>query len=327
VAAVLRDPTFRALASAAVLIGLWFGYGPVPHWQPVRTQLLRHEWKQCADVVLLGDSSTLWTLRPELIEDELGGGYRVVNFAFTGILFSDQHYLSVAEGVLDTSRPHSTVVLAVNSSNSRRAAAAGPSTFAWEAGVLKQQLAEGHRPTAVVEWDEQLALRLQPRGLCAFLWNLCPWGDELTIGYNGAQPMTQVPADETRLVPMIIEANRRRPLYDLTELQPLVQWIAKLRAKDVQVIAYVERDRPAIAPLNVAAGFDPARIAQLLRDAGANVIEYPADLTTVDGVHLDVTSARRWSRALGKVLAEVLPSRPAAPGGRCPWPNQSDERR
>lgn len=324
-----KDPTFRALACAAILIALWFAYGPTPQIQPPRVTNLRFEWKHCADVVLVGDSTVAWPLQPEVIEDELGGGYRVVNFGFVAVTLTYQAYLAAAEEVLDPSASHRAVVIAVNFSNSRRAAVVRGNSFKRERGLLDQALRDGRKPSTELDWHDELDVRLKPRGLCWFLWKLCPWGGQLGLGYNGQLKTTQYPVDETRLVPAIVDQNRApAPLYDQASLDAtLLQWIKGLRAHGVDVIAYVESDRPAIAPLNEAAGYDRSKLARQLRDAGASVIDYPSDLTTVNGVHLDPSSAVRWSHELGKGIAAHLPARPAASTERCPWPLQSSDRK
>jgi hypothetical protein len=321
----LRDPTFRALACAAALIALWFAFGPIPEVQPPRQTALRLGWKHCADVVLLGDSTVVWRLQPEAIEDELPG-YRVANFGFRATGFTDEAYLAAGVDVLDPTTPHRTVVIAASSSNIR------PDDvdydgFALERRGLKKMLANARQPSLDLDWHDQLDLRLRARGLCFFLWKACPWSAERLLGYNGELTSTQYPHDETLLIPSVENQNAAPPpLYDQALLdKTLLHAITDMRAHGIDVVSYVERDRPGIAESNIAVGFDRARLEQQLRDAGATVIGVPEDLTTMNGVHLDPASALRWSRTIGKELAARLPAHTAS-SERCPWPLQSKDR-
>ena len=54
----MKDPTARALALAGCLIAIWFCAGPFPQHQAETQTELRHEWRHCADVVLVGVSRT-----------------------------------------------------------------------------------------------------------------------------------------------------------------------------------------------------------------------------------------------------------------------------
>jgi hypothetical protein len=321
-----RDPTFRALALAGWLIAIWFCAGPFPQHQADTQTQLRHEWRHCADAVLVGDSLLEWGLHPEVIEDELRGAYRVVNFGYLNISLLNDGYMTAAEAVLDPATPHRTMIAIVTSANVSIPSAQNH-RFEREARDIAAARRAGHPPSVDLDWHDELDLRLRPRGLCGLLWNLCSSGSRQPIGYNGHLPVFASWHDETFAIPEAIDTfSPDEPMFDGPSLEPLVRRIQELRRRGVDVIAYVAPDVPAIAALSGPRGYDPARYEQQLRGAGAVVVAYPSDLTTFDGAHLDPPSALRFSSALGRVLAARLPPRAAAPSGRCAWPLQASRR-
>jgi hypothetical protein len=323
----VKDPTARALALAGCLIAIWFCAGPFPQHQAETQTQLRHEWRQCADVVLVGDSALEWALHPEIIEDELRGGYRVVNFGYLNISLLNDAYMAGAEAVLDPGTPHHTMVINVTSENVSVLSTQNH-RFEREARDIAAARRAGHPPAVELDWHDELDLRLRPRGLCGLVWNLCSSGSQQLIGYNGHLPVITSWHDETFRIPEAIDTySPDEPMFDEPTVEPLVRRVRELRGRGVEVIAYVTADVPAIAALSGPRGYHPAWYEQKLRDAGAVVVDYPADLTTFDGAHLDPRSARRLSHALGQVLAAHLPPRAAAPSGRCPWPLQTGQRR
>ncbi len=100
---------------AGCLIAIWFFFGPVPDHRADTQLLVRQEWSHCADVVMIGDSSLEFGVRPEIVEAEQASPYRVVNFAELWASVSDVEYLDAAEAVLDPSSPHRTMVISINS--------------------------------------------------------------------------------------------------------------------------------------------------------------------------------------------------------------------
>jgi len=317
------EPTFRALALAGGLIAIWFGAGPFPQHQAETQTQLRHEWRQCADVVLVGDSALGWGLHPEVIEDELHGAYRVVNFGYLNISLLNDAYMAGAEAVLDPRTPHRTMIVGITSSNVSLLSAQNH-RFEREARDIAAARRAGHPPSVDLDWHDELDLRLRPRGLCGLLWNLCSSGSRQPIGYNGHLPVFTSWHDETARIPEEIDTlSPEEPVYDERTVEPLFRRIHELHQRGIDVIAYVAPDLPAIAAVSGPRGYDPAWYERQLRGAGAVVVAYPPDLTTFDGVHLDPPSARRFSHALGRVVAAAMPPRAAVPAGRCAWPLQT----
>ena len=320
------EPTFRALALAACLIAIWFCAGPFPQHQAETQTQLRHEWRHCADVVLAGDSTLAWGLDPEIIEDELRGVYRVVNFGYLNISLLNDAYLAGAEAVLDPRTPHRAMVVILTSSN-----VSVPSTnnhrFEREARDIEAARQAGHPPSVELDWRDELDLRLRPRGLCGLLWNLCASGSQQPIGYNGQLPVITSWHDETARIPEQIDTFKFDDLmFDQPSVEPLFRRVRELRRRGVDVIAAVAPDLPAIAEISGLRGYHPTWYEQELREAGAVVVAYATDGTTFDGVHLDPPSARRFSHAVGRALAARMPPRAQAPGERCAWPLQTSRR-
>ena len=68
-------------------------------------------WKQCADVVLMGDSRTQRNLSPAEMARHVTG-YRIFNYAFDSAGFSAE-YLLAGEGVLDPQSPKKILILGI----------------------------------------------------------------------------------------------------------------------------------------------------------------------------------------------------------------------
>jgi hypothetical protein len=217
----------------------------------------------------------------------------------------DANYLDAAEKVLDGD--DRTLVISITSWNSS-ASSAHPYD------VEAKDLASGPPPSVELDWHDQLDLRLAPRGLCALLWNACPWQTRLALGPGGQFVVDQWRDDETIDIPTATAFFATKPRADL---DPLYRRIAELRQRGVRVVAYVERDRPLIAAIS---HLDRGPIESALRAAGAIVLDYPADLPTRDGTHLTHAAAQRWSAELGAALAKLLPHRDHAATTRCAWP-------
>jgi hypothetical protein len=317
---VLEDPTFRTLGLASCLIVVWFLFGPFPDHQAPRQLLVRHDWRQCADVVLVGDSSLLIGVRPEIVEAQLASSYRVASFGYPDGSLSDLAYLDAAEAILDPSSPGRTMVFSITSANTNFISAKYDA-YGREGRELATARAAGHPPSLALDWTDELDLRLRPRGVCWSLWGVCSWGMQKVFGYNGQYTFPTSWYDPTYFLPQLItDYDTDEALYSDTNDARMFQRIAELVRRGVGVVAYVERDYPRYAEVTEAHGYDPARLARELRATGATVLDYPEDLSTYDGEHLDRPSQERFSRLLGQALARRLPPRTHAPTGHCRWP-------
>jgi hypothetical protein len=295
------------------LIAVWFAAGPYPRHQAPRQAALRHEWRACADVVLAGDSSVAWVLDPAAVEAELPNT-RVVNFGYVNLGIADDDYLDATEHVLDP-RGHGTVVLGINATDLSPEAA---HPYAREG----KEIRAGRPPAVELDWRDELDLRSRPRGLCAFLWNLCKSGSWQPLGANGFMPMTTSWRDETDAVPDFIATfEGSGELYPDTAFEPVLRHVRDMRARGVDVIAYI--DGGTAERLAAARGFDPGKLARRLTEAGAVVMPNPAGLRTFDGEHFDARSADQFAHALGRLIATRAPARDAMLSGRCAWPVQS----
>jgi hypothetical protein len=318
---VLGDPTFRALGLASCLISIWFVAGPFPDHHANTQLLLRHEWKHCADVVLVGDSSLVIGVHPETIEAELASPYRVVSFGILDASLSERPYLDAAEDVLDPSSPHRMIVVSITSDNVSLIAA---SKHSWK-HQTDDLTARARPPSLTLDWRDELDLRLRPRGLCAVLWNVCSWMTEKQLGYNGRFTIYKAWHDETFRIPDVqADYEDDEPGYSHKDLEVLLQRIVEMKQRGVDVVGYVERDHPLFAKITAAHGYDPAQIERELRATDVEVIDYPTDaLSTFDGVHLDAPAQDKLSHLLGRTLARRLPPHALPLGPSCPWPLQT----
>ena len=284
---------------------------------------LRQEWRQCADVVVVGDSTASIAVMPDVVEDQLRG-YRVANFGFATTFLSDAAYEAAAENVLDPATPSRAVVIDVNYQDV--AHGGGRSYFNRQRKEAESGRRAGRGPSLALDWHDELDLRLRPRGLCFLLWGSCPWGARMPLDYNGRLPMVTTTHDATLAIPDVVsELGTSELSYGPPSVEPLARWIRKLREQHIEVIVYVERN-PTIDPLTLPIGYVPSWYEAQFRDAGAVVLDWPEGLESFDGRHLDDASARRLSISLGRALAARLSPRTDAPGGRCAWPTQSRDR-
>jgi hypothetical protein len=308
---LFHDRTARALASALALIALWAWQGPMTKHNVDSQQLVRRGWKQCADVVVVGDSTVRQNIYTGIVEQALGDTYRVANFGYPAQAIIDDDYLTAAERVLDPSNPDRTMVISVSSWNSSLVAT----------HVYRNEGKQLARATATLGWRDELDLRLASRGLCALLWNACPWRIEHSLGRGGQLVIDEWHDDETDEVPRTLDYFKDKPAaFPPGAIDPLYRRIRELLQRGVHVFAYVERDRPLIAAITEGHGFDPNGVERRLREAGATIVEYPTDMRTRDGTHLTHAEAKRWSAALGAALATALPHRDHVAPQRCAWP-------
>ena len=201
---------------ALALIAIWTFEAPLTRHSTPTQQLLRDQWKQCADVVVVGDSTARQGIDVAIIEHALGDTYRVASFTYPAVSIVDDHYLTAAETVLDSANPDRTLVIALNSWDTRQTTL---HPYEDELEALGRAIESGHPPGLALDWRDELDLRLGPRGLCALLWNACPWQTTYTPARGGQLIIEQWHADETFAVPEtlfdlgaeIAEPHRRGP--------------------------------------------------------------------------------------------------------------------
>ena len=110
---LLRDRTAWTLVLTCVFVAVlgtlrrsdFDGMEPEAFWA------MKSEWSGQADIVLFGDSRTLFDVSPASMGDALPNT-RILNYAFAGVGYTDS-YLSMAEELLDKTSEQPTVVLGI----------------------------------------------------------------------------------------------------------------------------------------------------------------------------------------------------------------------
>jgi hypothetical protein len=306
--------TALSLALATVAVPVWALLAPIDtDVTPYEAETLRHHWRACADVVVVGDSAVGWTVDPEQLESQLPG-LRVVNFAFMGVALSGS-YIDNIERVLDPSSPTRAILIGFSDGN------ADPRQV-WDDFGDAEKLATEQPLRVERTWRERLDVLLSPRSPCALLFGACPYRRTARLGPAGEIRNLRLPY--ANLLTTIRSENLRPGrVYDVDLLGPLFEHVRQWRARGIVVAGFVVPLDSELAAIATARGVSPRPMLEAFQAAGGIVLDAAPTAPTFDGLHMTPEFARVLVRELGRQLASKLPATaaPAAPiGPRCPWP-------
>ncbi len=111
--ALIKDRLVRSLLLAAALLAVFAALRPPAEIGMYREAFWCHKasWKNCADIVIAGDSRVGMGVSPAAMQDILGDK-RIYNYGFNANGYSAA-YLAAIEAVLDKQNPHPVIILGI----------------------------------------------------------------------------------------------------------------------------------------------------------------------------------------------------------------------
>jgi hypothetical protein len=307
--------TARTFAFGAVLIALYAAFvTPDRNITQREVWVLKAYWKRCADVVLAGDSTVLWSLDPAVIESYVPA-LRVVNLAYNDTAFVGS-YLDAIDRVIDPASPAGVIVIGLSPMTTTPRQDMNQTFVRAE----KVQAARGRaKPRLERTWTEELKNRLQTRSLCEFLLGACEGRFESRVGAHGFTPTVRRPFDLTIHEPWVTLG----PGFKFT-MRFVTQFLERVRAwrsRGIKVLGLVMPKSALMYQQMKRSGYDEKALLDAFVDAGGVLLEGPAEADTFDGVHLSPAAAAALTRTVSEQLARIVgPLPPRLQPERCPWP-------
>jgi hypothetical protein len=314
-----RRRTTQTLALAVVLITAFATFVPPDRDTTLDDQfLLKLHWRRCADIVMTGDSTVLWSLDPAVVERYVPR-LRVVNFGYYEAGYVGG-YLDAISRVIDPESPAPIIVVGLNpislaiNTNPQMQNGSG----AWN-NVVREKSAI--KTTTVRTWREKLRLRFQIRTLCTFLLGACPHRYTNSRGAHGFIRAVRRPFDPTFKDQWY---KRTPPPFSMSNLDDFFDRVRYWSGRGIKVVGLIMPTSPLIRWLMTASGYDEKAVHDAFVSAGGVLLDGSADAETFDGVHLTPTAAAELSAKVGEYLSRVVGPQPLRTGSKvCPWSEPS----
>lgn len=295
--AMVSDRTFQALA-LAVMLGS--AYALRVH-QPLSLEddhafwYDKLSWHDSADVVILGDSRSHMGLLPEVLASD-GFPGRVLNFGFSGVRMSDE-YLDAAEKVWNTRSQSRIAVIGVTPQSLR----SRPRSTDQFSRTRDSHTAYRHWKARWLGWVEERWPPMTRRVL-----------DQILQGVDRPRFATRHHADGwveaiTSNVDCEVQFEAYRKLRQTPVSDHLSESVVtRVRSWTRQGIrVYGFRPPTCVEMEAIELDFGEAEfIAEFEAAGGIWVTPSEAGLRTFDGSHLDVASAREFSRRLADSIVQ-----------------------
>jgi hypothetical protein len=309
--------TFTCLVSFAALLALWSRFAPVDrNFTFNEADFLKHQWRSCADVMIVGDSAVAWTLDPRDIEKELPG-LRVVNFGIAAVTLSGR-YIETIERVLDPAAPARVLIVGFSEGSTNR-------KLSWDSFKEVDDMVANDPPRVERTWREHLEIALGARSLCSTLFGVCGHRAITTVGTSGLVRNMRSPPD-TDLLSLFAEVVLEpESTYSLELLGPFFERVRGWTASGIIVVGFVTPVDARRAALARTRGVSYQPMLDAFVAAGGKVLELPYTAETFDGMHMPPGAARIYAHEIGRSVAKLLGLDPNVQrprrAGRCPWPS------
>jgi hypothetical protein len=267
---------------------------------------LKSRWRNCADIVLAGDSRVLIGLSPVEMNKTLKNK-RIYNYGFGDTWFSGK-YLEAVENVLDHNSNDKTIILAITPhSLTKRYDNTG--NFFEKLGLSEQEKFMHIHFGRIMHFFEPLSFKEALEGLIPAM------ADSHTIRKyyrDGWISVHKEPAEETR------ESKRYRGFYtertvSSENISLLMQYIAEWKSRDIKVFGLLfPTCKPMYELENQLSGFNEKEfISQFERAGGKWIYVNQTACTSFDGSHLQQESAERFSNDFTELLYKVWNDQPS----------------
>ena len=295
-----------SLGLGAAALAAWAAFAPVDmDFTIYEVDGLKHHWRSCADIAIVGDSAVAWTLDPGDLEHELPG-FRVVNYGIAATTLSGT-YIDTIDRVLDSQSPTRVIVVGFSQAATNR-------MMSWDQfGEIELHVDR--------TWQERLRVRLSPRSLCATLFGACPYRWTTRLGRAGLVRNERFPYDADLLAIYADAELQPDATYSTELLAPLFAHVRTWTEHGILVVGFVAPIDPRRAETARSRGITPEPMTAAFVAAGGVLLDLPRTTQTFDGLHMTSAASHDFIVALGRALAPRLAGRTGRPSGpRCPWP-------
>ncbi len=305
----LSNRSLRTLLISLPLLGLVAVSKPVPKEPGERTVMTRDAFWVAKthspakfDLVILGDSAAYCGLSPRALSRSLPG-YRILNFAYSAGGLNGAMFRA-AEAKLDPKSTRKSILLAVTPL-SLTARSMGNGKFLAEMGRPREYIFEKLHPAFV--WD--LVKPIGQREIAIMLGLPTPDGDDATYSEYHADGWVAVSA---RQVYPDASVPTYRKLYSEGKVLPalvrgLMEQTAAWTKAGVKVFGVACPRSPEVAAVEAeCSGFDPVGFVRDFRRSGGIWLPVAGEYESIDGVHLCMRDALRFSADVAQQIAASL---------------------
>ena len=259
---------------------------------------MKASWSQEFDLVIAGDSRIARAVSPARLSETLPG-YRIGNLGFNANSLVYPAYLAYVGDTIDGGSATKVIVLGIDpyELTPRSTEINGFMEFAAAPG----QAAQRFKASGWQQRVDDLTAPISPRKISV------PGVTEEHFGHDGFIATERYPTDESARLP------RYRVKFDRNQVDPelerrLFDAVESWTERGVQVFGFWPPISPGLEQLErELSGFDEqAFVAEFTRRGGIWLSDLGTGYQTYDGEHLELTSALRFSDALGAGLAERL---------------------
>jgi len=307
---ILRERPFIVAALSCLLM---FAIGSTrnPEAKGVyegRFWLMKFHWRNCADVVLSGDSRVCSDVSPAEINQYIPE-LRVFNYAFDGVGYYKE-YLDSIPKVLDPQSNRKVIILGIT-----------PRSVITSA-ITNDHYKDSKRRTkyhsnAILASLDRLLQLLQPMALREIFCVFFPGKNQQHFfryySPDGWVERHIVPEDPRALVEPYRETFIRNQVLPET-IHELLQCIRKWRQAGIEVYGFRPPTTNEMLEVeNSFSGFDEQSFVASFKDAGGVWLEVrQTAYRTYDGSHLNPDAAKAFSRDLARIISDSMSKKSAS---------------
>lgn len=264
--------------------------------------MMKSDWRNCADIVLAGDSRTGSGVSPASMSEKLPGRI-ILNYAFDGVRFYDE-YLNSIPRVLNPQSGEKVIILGITPRSLIDSAVAN------DQFKDSKRLSRYHSVMLLAAIEKPLRL-LYPMRLKEFFYMLFPGKDTRyffrTYHVDGWAERDTVLDDSEKVIAnykATFIKNRVSPHM----ISGLLRFVQKWTKEGIKVYGF----RPPVSQQmfeveNAVSGFDEKSFASSFEQAGGRwIVVKPTDYPTYDGSHLRPDGAKAFSSDLGELVIKYL---------------------
>lgn len=296
-----KDRTFRTAALAFLLVivmGLLrpdesAGMYPKEYWAT------KIGWRHCADMILAGDSRTLVSLSPAIIQEKFPDR-RIYNYGFAGMMYSVE-YLEAVEDVLDPQSKDKTIVMGITP-NTLLEKTVAIGNFSELKELSKQDLLIDIYFAPFIHFFEPMSFHDAAQGMFPSLAESQTVKKYTADGWVGVHKIPTVRS----------ELKNYLKLFDLytvsgKRIDNVVNYVAKWTNSGVKVYGFIAPSCKEMVELEKEhSGFDKTEFIKLFKAAGGKWIDTdPGQYDSFDGSHLLDNAAVEFSKDFTERLYEI----------------------
>jgi len=302
-----RERTLVAFC-LAVIIGVAFGlwrHDDISGMSPGTFWVMKTNWRQCADVVLAGDSRAYRGMSPEAMTKYLPN-MRILNYGFSGAGFSDA-YLSGLRELLDSDTSRKIIVLGFTPHSLTEGAA--------RTNGFLEHIKKSHLEKKFLRFCDPVLHFLRPVGskealgmLTLGRFSTCYFQEYCHDGWVAAYKLPENATEALKAYSMIFDQGKSGPVSrDI--INELIKTVARWRGKGIEVYGFRFPTSSAMMELeDKFARFDEVGFVGKFENAGGTWLALDrTGYHTYDGSHLHREAAENFSGDLAKKIQAVKP--------------------